>query len=116
LAYEVEPFGIDVVLIEPGPYRTEIWDSSPRIKPPNSAYRAFVEPLETALDKQIATSLRDPQEVAAVIAQALEARRPRFRYPVSPEARIGHFLRGKIPSRLLRRAVARYLGIANVKP
>jgi NAD(P)-dependent dehydrogenase (short-subunit alcohol dehydrogenase family) len=28
LAYEVDPFGIDVVLIEPGPYRTEIWSST----------------------------------------------------------------------------------------
>ena len=27
LAYEVDPFGIDVVVIEPGPYRTEIWNS-----------------------------------------------------------------------------------------
>jgi NAD(P)-dependent dehydrogenase (short-subunit alcohol dehydrogenase family) len=28
LAYEVDPFGIDVVLIEPGSYRTEIWSST----------------------------------------------------------------------------------------
>ena len=34
IAYELEPFGIDVILVEPGPYRTEIWDSTPRIQPP----------------------------------------------------------------------------------
>ena len=33
-AYELEPFGIEVILIEPGPYRTEIWKSTPRIQPP----------------------------------------------------------------------------------
>jgi NAD(P)-dependent dehydrogenase (short-subunit alcohol dehydrogenase family) len=35
LAYEVDPFGIDVVLIEPGPYRTEIWNSTKWVVPPN---------------------------------------------------------------------------------
>jgi NAD(P)-dependent dehydrogenase (short-subunit alcohol dehydrogenase family) len=25
IAYELEPFGIELILIEPGPYRTEIW-------------------------------------------------------------------------------------------
>jgi len=43
---------------------------------------------------------RDPREVALVIARALEAQRPRFRYPVGPFARLNHFLKGKLPSRL----------------
>ena len=34
-AYELEPFGIDFVLVEPGPYRTAIWESTP-----NSSRRA----------------------------------------------------------------------------
>lgn len=29
--YELEPFGIDVVLVEPGPYCTAIWESTPPI-------------------------------------------------------------------------------------
>ena len=33
LAFEVERFGIDVVLVEPGPYVTDIWDTSPRNAP-----------------------------------------------------------------------------------
>ena len=33
LAYDVDQFGIDVILIEPGPYITDIWQSSPRILP-----------------------------------------------------------------------------------
>jgi len=115
LAFEVEPFGVAVVLVEPGPYRTEIWDSSPRVKPPESAYRPFMEQIERAMEKYIATHLRDPQEVADVILQALESPHPRFRYPVSSEARVGHFLRGKIPSRLMRRTVQRYLGVAGMR-
>jgi NAD(P)-dependent dehydrogenase (short-subunit alcohol dehydrogenase family) len=42
-AYELEPFGIDVVLVEPGPYRTEIWESTPRFQPADSPYRSWVQ-------------------------------------------------------------------------
>ena len=111
LAYEVEPFGIRVVLIEPGPYRTQIWHSTPRIQPVDSAYQAWVQRVFRAAELHAARSARDPKEVAIVIAGALEAKHPRFRYPVGPFARINHFLRGKIPSRLIRRGVSRYLGL-----
>ena len=109
VAYELEPFGIDVILIEPGPYRTEIWQSTPRIQPSDSPYHRWVQQVFRAGDTHAARVARDPKEVAFVIAGALEARRPRFRYPVSPSARLFHFLKGKVPSRLLRRATKFYL-------
>lgn len=115
LAFEVEPFGIDVILVEPGPYRTEIWHSSPRIKPGTTAYGPWLERLEQAVDAHIANDLRDPREVARTIAGALESPRPRFRYPVSRMAHIRHFLRGKVPSRWLRRATNRMLGLSRVR-
>ena len=104
IAYELEPFEIEVILIEPGPYRTEIWKSTPRIQPPGSPYHAWVQ--------QVFRVARDPNEVSLVIANALEAPRPRFRYPVGPFARLNHFMRGKVPSRLLRKATKFYLGLS----
>ena len=115
VAYELEPFGIDIILVEPGPYRTEIWDSTPRIQPPDSPYYAWVQHVLRAGDAHAARMARDPTEVALVIAHALEARPPRFRYPVGPLARLNHFLRGKLPSRLLRRATKLYLGLSRVR-
>ena len=115
IAYELEPFGIDVVLVEPGPYRTEIWNSTARIQPPGSPYHAWVQYVFRAGDAHAARMARNPREVALVIAHALEARRPRFRYPVGPFARLNHFLRGKLPSRLLRRATALYLGLSRAR-
>jgi NAD(P)-dependent dehydrogenase (short-subunit alcohol dehydrogenase family) len=112
IAYELEPFGIEVILIEPGPYRTEIWKSTPRIQPPGSPYHAWVQQVFRAGDAHAASVARDPNEVALVIANALEARRPRFRYPVGPFARLNHFMRGKVPSRLLRKATKLYLGLS----
>jgi NAD(P)-dependent dehydrogenase (short-subunit alcohol dehydrogenase family) len=114
-AYELEPFGIDMILVEPGPYRTEIWNSTPRIQPPGSPYYAWVRHVLQAGDAHAARMARDPREVALVIARALEARRPRFRYPVGPLARLNHFLKGKLPSRLLRRATTLYLGLSRTR-
>lgn len=112
LAFEVERFGIDVVLVEPGPYKTDIWEASPRILPDGSPYAPWLRRLEQAIDAKVLASARDPQEVAVTIAAALAAKRPRFRYPVSPQARIGLLLRGVLPARAQRWLVSRLLGIA----
>ena len=112
LAFEAERFGIEVVLVEPGPYKTDIWDSSPRILPDGSPYTAWLRQLEEAIDAKVLASARDPHEVAVAIAGALEAARPRMRYPVSPQAHIGLFLRGKLPTRAQRWLVKRLLGVS----
>ena len=114
LAFEVAPFGLDVVLVEPGPYRTEIWGNAPRILPEGSAYTAYLRQLEKAVDEHVARDARDPQEVAVVIADALESARPKFRYPVSPQARIGLLLRGVLPTVWHRRLVTRLLGLHRI--
>ena len=112
IAYELEPFGIEVILIEPGPYRTEIWERTPRFQPPDSPYHAWVQHVFRAVLAHVAKVARDPEEVAVAIADAIESRQPRFRYPVGPSARLVHFFRGKIPSRLLRRIITRSLGLS----
>ena len=108
-------FGIDVVLVEPGPYVTDIWQSSPRISPEGSAYRAWAQYVFRAGDAHVAARGRDPIEVARKIAKVLEARRPSFRNPVGRIARISHFMRGKIPSRLGAQFAERYLGLHRVR-
>lgn len=115
LAFEVGQFGIEVLLIEPGPYITDIWQSSPRFSPEDSAYRPWVQYLFRAGDAHVAARGRDPQEVAIKIADVLDARRPRFRNPVGRQARIVHFARGKFPSRWMRRGVEAYLGLRRVR-
>jgi NAD(P)-dependent dehydrogenase (short-subunit alcohol dehydrogenase family) len=115
LAYELDAFGIHVIVIEPGPYRTQIWRSTPRILPPESPYLPWLRQVSRGADKHEARAARDPKEVAVVIAGALEAPRPRFRYPVGFFAHLDHFLRGKIPTRLIRRGTARYLGLPRTR-
>jgi NAD(P)-dependent dehydrogenase (short-subunit alcohol dehydrogenase family) len=115
IAFELDGFGIDVVLIEPGPYQTEIWESTKRVMPPDGAYTPWLKRVFRGADQHAATKARDPREVADVIAGALEARHPRFRYPVGFFARLDHFLRGKLPTRLIRRGTTRYLGIPRTR-
>jgi NAD(P)-dependent dehydrogenase (short-subunit alcohol dehydrogenase family) len=111
MAYELDPFGIHVILVEPGPYKTEIWRSTPRLTPEGSPYLPWLRQVFRGADQHEASRARDPIEVAVTIADALETPRPRFRYPVGFFARLDHFLRGKIPTRLIRRGTKRYLGL-----
>ncbi|CAN1723433.1 SDR family NAD(P)-dependent oxidoreductase [Hyphomicrobium sp. 1Nfss2.1] len=115
LAYDVEQFGIKVLLVEPGPYVTDIWQASPRFAPSDSVYRRWSENVFRAGDGHVAAKGRDPQEVAVKIAKVLEADRPSFRNPVHRLAHFSHFARGKIPSQALRRFVETYLGLRRVR-
>lgn len=115
LAYDIEQFGIQVLLVEPGPYVTDIWQTSPRFAPSGSVYRRWSENVFRAGDAHLAAKGRDPQEVAVKIANVLEANRPSFRNPVHRLAHFTHFARGKIPSRWLRNFVETYLGLKRVR-
>ena len=116
VAYEVEPFGIHMVLVEPGPYRTDIWDSSPRVIPDDSAYREMATIIEPIIERRVIARARDPQEVADTIARALEAPRPRLRYPVGPDAKVGLAMRGLVPFRAQKAVVTRALGMQRWRP
>ena len=115
LAYDVDPFGIKVLLVEPGPYVTDIWQASPRFAPSGSVYRRWSELVFRQGDLHVAEKGRDPQEVAVKIANVIEAARPSFRNPVHRLAHMAHFVRGKMPSTWLRKFVQTYLGLSRVR-
>lgn len=115
LAYEVEHFNIDIILIEPGAYRTDIWQSSPRVLPKTCAYYPLLRHLEPTIEAHVAKSARDPIEVAKVVANALESPRPRFRNSVGPTAKFMHFARGKLPSTVVRKIFSRFFALNKVR-
>jgi NAD(P)-dependent dehydrogenase (short-subunit alcohol dehydrogenase family) len=115
LAYEVAPFGIDLILVEPGIYRTEIRNNALRVEPRDSSYGALLAHVEELVEALLKKYARPPEEVAKVIARALDARHPRFRYAVGPDALITHLARGKIPAVLWRDIVSRFLGLNRVR-
>ena len=115
ITHELALFGIEVVLIEPGPYVTEIWQSSPRIAPEGSAYRQWVQYVFRAGEAHLRSRGGDARVVAREIANILEARRPVFRTRVGRIAKIAHFLHGKVPNSAMRRITARSLGLNRIR-
>ena len=61
------------------------------VVPADSAYGPWLKRLRQTADRHQAKTSRDPNEVALVVAKALEAKRPRFRYQVGFFAKLDYF-------------------------
>lgn len=96
LRYELLPAGIFVSLIEPGQVRTDTLETS--IRSAGGAHARKVAERARALGRS-ANLL--PEEVARAVVRAVEARRPRLRYPVGSQARQVIWLKKLMPERLL---------------
>ena len=88
IAYELEPFGIKVILIEPGAIGSSFMKGSVlanRVLDPESPYSEFVQKVRVKIssDHENATQ---PEEVAKVIVQAISSEKPEFRYVVGSDA------------------------------
>lgn len=108
LRFEVREFGIDVVVIEPGLIRTRfgetavssITDVAAAEGPYADFNRAMVAATAGAYDGPLGRLGAGPEAVAARIEQAISAKRPRTRYPVTPSARLLIGQRRLLPDRL----------------
>ena len=84
LVYELEPFGIRVKIIEPGPIKTDFYDRSLDLmtRPGLTAYDGLVARLMPRLQKAGADA-PGPEIVARTIYRAATDGRHRLRYPVN---------------------------------
>jgi NAD(P)-dependent dehydrogenase (short-subunit alcohol dehydrogenase family) len=104
---ELEPEGIDVILIEPSAISTPIWSkaiayldelrqsTSSRLVPYRERLTAFRETLHSADEHG-----KSPEDVADVIAQALTTEKPEARYVVGAAGKLATALRPLIPDRV----------------
>ena len=89
MSYELEPFGIRVVIIEPGFIRTNIINSSISAKKaldPKSPYFSLMQKVENHFKSMMENASSPPEEVARVILQALTSENPQLRYTVGNDA------------------------------
>jgi NAD(P)-dependent dehydrogenase (short-subunit alcohol dehydrogenase family) len=91
MSYELEPFGIRVVIIEPGFIRTNIITSSTSAKKDldsKSPYFSLTQKVKNHFKSMIenASSSSPPEEVAKVILQAITSENPQLRYTVGNDA------------------------------
>jgi NAD(P)-dependent dehydrogenase (short-subunit alcohol dehydrogenase family) len=113
LRLELKAPGIQVVLVEPGAFQTDIWDRNSRLAAglmdPLSPNASRVAGWRSRLDRT--TGRADPQIVADTIAAILEKPRPRLRYLVGKDARLGLVLRWLLPWTLFERLILKSSGM-----
>ena len=107
LRAEVKPFGIQIVLVQPGDFRTGFTAARRMVAADGSPYAArSSRALDTAARDEQAGA--DPQQLARLIARIVGSARPRFRYVVGPAAQEWLMrLRYVLPGRWL---IARHFG------
>jgi NAD(P)-dependent dehydrogenase (short-subunit alcohol dehydrogenase family) len=112
LRLEVRPFGIRVVIIEPGDTRTEITqnrkmaDASTNQK----AYRSLAAALKRTADDEQHGS--EPDGVARLLWRIVSTPNPRLRYTVGPPIqRSAVFMKRLLPYALMESGMRRYYGL-----
>jgi NAD(P)-dependent dehydrogenase (short-subunit alcohol dehydrogenase family) len=112
LRLELAPWGVRVVIVEPGTIATAIWTKPQRRLdefPPQAAelYGDRAERFRRLAAARSANGV-PAEEVAKAVEHALTAGRPRTRYVVGPDARKRGVVE-KLPDRLRDRVLARFL-------
>ncbi len=112
LRIELAPFGMQVVIVEPGTIATPIWSKPQRAVEEFQAeaaelYGARVTKFR-ALAAARASRAVPPLEVAKAVEHALTSPKPRTRYVVGPDARRRARVE-RLPDRLRDRVLTRFL-------
>lgn len=112
LRLEARSLGIQVVLIEPGAFATDIWTRNAKIgenvETAASPNLARAERMRETVNKM---PKRDPMKVVRLIARVAEDPNPRLRYLVGTDARIQMWLKRLLPWKWHEKIVARAVGL-----
>ncbi len=108
LRTELAGWGIEAIAIEPGQIATPIWSTASSLADemtkdmPPEALELYGRGIAGArkVAANAAVNGLAPEEVAKVIERALTARRPRTRYTVGTDARLGATIVARLPDRL----------------
>jgi NAD(P)-dependent dehydrogenase (short-subunit alcohol dehydrogenase family) len=113
LYMELKPFNVNVLLVEPGSYRTRIFTDNARyardFNNENSPYFTMSRRVKSFVDAHVRSSHRDPEEVAKVIAGLVTARHPRFRNIVGIQSKLRCWLVRHLPFEFYAHAVTHFL-------
>ena len=103
LYFELQPFGVEVVLLEPGTYSTKALDQNSKeayagLKS-ESPYIEYTKKLKS-LHRKILDNQRgvgDPENVAIIIEKIIKRKKNKLRYLVGSQAKIRVWLRSVLP-------------------
>ena len=108
LRFETRPFGVKIIVVEPGTVLTPFGDTAvssiPETADTTGPYASFKESLagtvRGAYEGPLARMAISAEKVAGVIERAISTRRPRARYAVGAPARMGILMKRITPDRM----------------
>ncbi|PGU39522.1 short-chain dehydrogenase [Bacillus cereus] len=110
LRLEVKPFGIDVALIEPGSYNTNIWEVGKQLatnqSDTSSPYKEYMDKIQKHINSGSDT-FGNPIDVANKIVEIAESKRTNLRYPIGKGVKFMIFSKKILPWRLWEYIVLR---------
>jgi NAD(P)-dependent dehydrogenase (short-subunit alcohol dehydrogenase family) len=113
LRRELMLFGVDVVIVAPGPVKTPIWtkgqDSFDMGKYRNSPYLPSMQKVAAYMQHLDSIGL-PPEKIAEVVHGALTLPKPRVRYQVAPDP-IRHLITNVLPKRMVDKIIAKRVGL-----
>ena len=116
---ELAPFGIQVVVIEPGFITTEFSGTANEIAKPiieqDSPYKPFLSGSAEG-DRQIRKMAGTPDEIASLVHLALTADKPKARYAAPGHAKLAIALKRWLPEKMYENLVKKSSGMRVDKP
>ena len=119
LRLELYPFGIGVVLIEPGYIVTNFQQTAKELAQPyteraaDSPYQKIYDGARKGAEKGRGGSKTTPEDCARVMLEAIESTNPRVRYGVTRLATLVKWAKRLASDRVLDQILRRYYGVAS---
>ncbi|MDR7071595.1 oxidoreductase [Fictibacillus barbaricus] len=110
LRLEVKPSGIDVVLVEPGSYQTNIWSTLDNITlNPESPYHSYMEAILNNIGN-VKVVHGNPLDVAELVTRiATMKKTPKLRYPIGNGVKMNIFMKTILPWKVLENMIMKKL-------
>ena len=105
---------IDVVLIQPGPIKTPIWDKVPKIEDNpflNTEYKVPLKKFNKGYLKAIESEGYHPDVVAKQVVQVMKTNKPKTRYVITKNIFKNYYIPGFLPDRWVDKIIGKMLGL-----